>query len=137
MQGKLRQYLAKAEFNARKGGEAVARQRALLGDLEREGRDTLLAEALLQTLIRTQQLHDETVARLRKELGVDADQSPSHRLDNQGNRILAALLHDELGALQPFMQRINLRLRQRLQSAGRRAKEVHFIERGMVSVLAI
>jgi CRP-like cAMP-binding protein len=53
------------------------------------------------------------------------------------NRILASLSEDDLALLQPSLVPVELKFRQRLQSANRAIPAVYFIESGLASVVAI
>jgi len=53
------------------------------------------------------------------------------------NKLLARMASSDYAALQPHLQPVELRFRQRLDTAGRRIKSAYFIERGLASVVAI
>lgn len=53
------------------------------------------------------------------------------------NRILNALSDADLALLEPQMETVSLKCRQRLQSANRRIDHVYLVESGIVSVVAI
>ncbi|QOZ45534.1 hypothetical protein XH89_20125 [Bradyrhizobium sp. CCBAU 53340] len=66
----IQQYLAQAEQHAAAASRLVARQEALVRQLERDGHDTSDAFKVLATLRDTQALHEQAVVRLQEELGV-------------------------------------------------------------------
>jgi CRP-like cAMP-binding protein len=142
---KLRSYLSRAEQHVARGNELIARQRALILDLTEDGYATEIAESILQSLLETQRLQEESLARLMDELKAEAPEEwkaryapvdPRHRL-NEGNGLLNSLPIEDLTLLQPFLEGMKLRVRQRLQLANRKMKAVHFPESGMISVMAI
>ena len=53
------------------------------------------------------------------------------------NRLLGSLSRTDLALLQPFLVPVNLRFRQRLQSANRTVKAAYFPDSGLASVVAI
>jgi CRP-like cAMP-binding protein len=57
--------------------------------------------------------------------------------DNPRNRLLGALSDADFALMQPHLEPVPLRLRERLQSANRRVQYVYFPERGLASVVAI
>jgi CRP-like cAMP-binding protein len=57
--------------------------------------------------------------------------------NQQRNHILAALSSSDLAILQPHLEPVPLRFRERLQSANRQVKDVYFLESGIASVVAI
>jgi hypothetical protein len=65
----LQQHLAQAERHAAEGRRHLARQEALVAELDRDGHDTTEARKVLATLRATQTLHEEDVGRLLGELG--------------------------------------------------------------------
>lgn len=60
--------LAQAEQNAAQGERHLARQEALIAELDRHGHDTTEALKLLVTLRKTQVLHQQDVERIAQEL---------------------------------------------------------------------
>jgi hypothetical protein len=64
---KVGERLAQAEANVAKP-EHVARQRALITDLERLGHDATFAKGLLKVFSETQMLHEQHRDRLHREL---------------------------------------------------------------------
>src|SRR5215471_18386455 len=58
-QGALQQHLAQAERHIAQGVVHLARQRALIAELDRAGHDTEEARAILDTLMETQVLHEQ------------------------------------------------------------------------------
>ena len=144
---KLKNYITRAERNAARGREIIARQRTLISEIEQDGHDTLSAESILRTLLQSQKMHEDALDRLVEALRAEfpeewrartkddvADVSP---VSNEGNRLLNSLSFADLGKLQPFLERVKLRLRQRLQIANRKISDVHFLESGLVAVMAI
>lgn len=61
-------HLAMAERHVKEGEQHVAKQRALVGDLERDGRDTAVAIKLLKEFEELQGLHVADRDRLLAEL---------------------------------------------------------------------
>src|SRR5690349_23974109 len=55
----------------------------------------------------------------------------------RGNRILRALNPADAALLQPLLEPVKLRFRQRLQVSNRRIAEVYFLESGLASVVAV
>ena len=53
------------------------------------------------------------------------------------NRVLACLSSSDLALLQPFLEPVKLKFRQKLQSANRQVQSVYFVESGIASVVAI
>ncbi len=64
----IQQYLEQAERHAAEGRQLVARQEALVAELDRDGHDTDAARKVLETLRETQSLHEADVRRLLEEL---------------------------------------------------------------------
>src|SRR5262245_30354253 len=56
---------------------------------------------------------------------------------NRGNKLLNSLPFADLTLMQPFLERVGLKSRSRLQVARQIVKTVHFPESGMVSVVAV
>src|SRR5262249_9501511 len=143
---KLKNYITRAERNAARGRQIIARQRTLISEMEQDGHDTLRAESILRTLLQSQKLHEDALDRLVEQLRIEfpeewrartkdvADVGP---VSNEGSRLLNSLSYADLGRLQPFLERVKLRFRQRLQIANRKISEVHFLESGLVAVVAI
>jgi CRP-like cAMP-binding protein len=141
----LRRKLARAKQHSAKARESVARQRALILRLENERRDTSSAEDILRTMIETQRLHEDGERRLIEELKSVAPEewrlTYAERLEaptaNRGNALLNSLVLGDLNLMQPFLERVSLKFRSRLQMANRTMKTVHFPESGMISVIAV
>lgn len=57
--------------------------------------------------------------------------------DTQPNALLSWLSHADQELFRPHMKRVDLKFRQRLQSANRKIETVYFIESGIASVVAI
>jgi hypothetical protein len=68
----LLEHLAQAERHVAEGERDIARQREIIAELERDGRDTTLARALLEQFEEVELLHIEGRDRLRKELEDDS-----------------------------------------------------------------
>lgn len=64
----LERHLELAERHVRTGERLLARQRAVLGELRRDGHDTLQADRLLVNLEQTQALHVADRDRVKREL---------------------------------------------------------------------
>ena len=56
---------------------------------------------------------------------------------NRGNKLLGSLSFGDLALMQPFLERVVLKFRYRLQMANRAMKMVYFPESGMISVVAV
>jgi hypothetical protein len=65
----LQRHLAQAEQHVALGDQQVARQRALVAELERDGHDTQSSRDLLEQFEEMQKLHIANRDRLRAELG--------------------------------------------------------------------
>jgi hypothetical protein len=61
-------YVAQAQQRVTQGEVLIAEQRQRVADLRRDGRDTSGSEALLKSLLDSQQLHEEGLARLVREI---------------------------------------------------------------------
>jgi CRP-like cAMP-binding protein len=141
----LRRELARAKQRSSKARESVARERELILRLEKEGRNTSMAEDILRTLIETQHLYEDAEHRLIEELKSVAPEE--WRLNyaqqlgapptNKGNKLLNSLPFNDLALIQPFLESVGLNLGSRLQIANRSMKTVHFPESGMISVVAV
>src|SRR5262249_47717493 len=105
----------------------------------------LVAEDVLNTLIETQHLCEDAERRRIHELKSIAPEewrlkyaeelkAPSA---NIGNKLLNSLPFTDLALMQPFLERIGLNFRSRLQMANRTIKTIHFPESGMISVVAV
>ena len=55
----------------------------------------------------------------------------------RGNRILNAMSNADLALLQPHLEKVPLKFRQRLQSSHRSIRNVYFPECGIASVVAV
>ena len=64
------QHLAQAERHVAEGMRHIAKQEALIANLDRDGHDTAEAIKMLGTLRTTQALHEQQVERCLRELGV-------------------------------------------------------------------
>ena len=64
----LRRELAKAKRRSAKARDAVAAQRQVILDLEKNRRDVSMAEDVLRTLIEAQHLYEDAERRLIEEL---------------------------------------------------------------------
>src|SRR5262245_49326532 len=141
----LRKRLKRATERCTKGRGSIARQRALILDLENRGRDTSLADDLLRTMVETQHQLEATERDLVDELKLLAPvewhlnyaQKIEGRLSNKGNKLLNSLSFNDIALMQPFLERVSLKLRDRLQMANRILNTVHFPESGMISVVAV
>ena len=65
-------HLAQAERHVAEGEQHIARQRELIDEMKRDGRDITMAVELLQTFERTQASHVEDRDRIRAELSNSA-----------------------------------------------------------------
>jgi hypothetical protein len=65
----LERHLAESEKDVVEGRVHIANQIRIIEDLKAGGHDTTVAEALLNTLMETQRLHENYRDRLRRELG--------------------------------------------------------------------
>lgn len=63
---------------------------------------------------------------------IDVGKKTAHR-----NRVLNALSEEDLALLQPHLEVVRLKLRQRLEGANRKIRAVYFLESGIASVVAI
>jgi hypothetical protein len=141
----LRRQIARAKQRSAKARDSVAHQRALILDLEKDKRDTSVAEDVLRTLIETQHLCEDAERRLIHELrSVAPEEWRSKYAEelkappaNIGNKLLNSLPFTDLALLQPFLERIGLSFRSRLQMANRTMKTIYFPESGMISVVAV
>ncbi len=66
----LQHDLAQAERHVARGGRHLARQEAIIAELDRDGHDTTEALKMLATMRATQALHEQDVRRLLKQLGL-------------------------------------------------------------------
>jgi CRP-like cAMP-binding protein len=141
----LKRKLARAKQHSAKARDSVARQRALILDLEQNRRDTSMAEDVLRTMIETQHLHELSERKLIEELKSVAPEewrlNYAEKLEappgNRGNKLLQSLAASDLALLQPLLERVALKFRSRLQLANRTMKFVHFPQSGMISVMAV
>src|SRR5262249_39540743 len=141
----LRRQLARAKQRSAKARDSVDRQRTLILDLEKDKHDTSVAEDVLRTLIETQHLCEDDERRLIHELRSVAPEEWRLKYAevlkappaNIGNKLLNALPFTDLALIQPFLERIGLSFRSRLQMANRTMKTIHFPESGMISVVAV
>jgi len=140
----LRQKLAKLKLHSARAQEAVARQRDLIRRLEEGRRDTSVAEELLDAMTETLRIFEDSQSSFIDELKLVAPEE--WRLDyaeieapaaNQGNKLLNSLPFADLALMQPFLERVGLNFHSRLQITNRALKTVHFLENGMVSVIAV
>ena len=141
----LRRELARARERSAKARGSVDRQRQLILDLEKNRRDTSIAEEVLRTLIEAQHLYEDAERHLIEELKQVAPEewrsSYAEKLEvpaaNIGNKLLNSLSFADLTLMQPFLERVGLRLHSRLQMANRSMTTVHFPESGLISVVAL
>ena len=141
----LRQEIARAKKLSAKARDVVARQRELILRLEKDHHDTSVAEELLDTMIQTLRVCEDSESSLIDQLKTIAPEewrlNYEKKLEapaaNRGNKLLSSLPTDDLTLMQPFLERVALSLRSRLQIARRIMDTVHFLESGMVSVIAV
>src|SRR5215510_7291685 len=98
---KLKNYITRAERNAARARQIIARQRTLISEMEQDGHDTLRAESILRTLLQSQMLHEDALDRLVEELRTEFpeewrarskdDEFDVSPVSNEGNRILNSL----------------------------------------------
>src|SRR5262249_7581642 len=137
--------LARAKQRSAKAWDSVDRQRALILEVEKDRSDTSVAEDVLNTLIETQHLCEDAERCLIHELRSIAPEEWRLKYAeelkappaNIGNRLLNSLPFTDLALIQPFLERIGLSFRSRLQMANRTMKTIHFPESGMISVVAV
>src|SRR5262249_9493860 len=137
--------LGRAKQRSGQARNSVARQRTVILDLEKERHDTSVAEDVLRTLIETQHLYEDAERRLIEELKLVAPVewrlNYAEKLEappaNKGNKLLNSLPFTDLALIQPFLERVGLTFRSRLQMANRIMKTIHFPESGMISVVAV
>jgi hypothetical protein len=95
----LKRELARAKQRSSKARESVARERELILRLEKEGRNTSMAEDILRTLIETQHLYEDAERRLIEEFKAVAPEewrlnyAQEHEAPptNKGNKLLNSL----------------------------------------------
>ena len=141
----LRREIARAKQRSAKARDAVSRQGTLILDLEKERHDTSMAEDVLRTLIETRRLYEDAKRGLIEELKLVAPEewrlSYAEKLQapprNKGNKLLNSLPFADFALIQPFLERVNLKYRSRLQMTNRAMKAVHFPESGMISIVAV
>src|SRR5262245_24250791 len=141
----LKRELARAKQRLAKACDAIDRQRALILDLEEDRRDSSVAEEILRTLIETQHPCEDAARRLIEELKLVAPQewraNYAEKLEappaNKGNKLLNSLPYTDLALIQPFLERVGLKFRSRLQMANRAMRAIHFPEGGMISIFAV
>jgi CRP-like cAMP-binding protein len=138
----LKQYLAKAQSHAVKGRETIDRQIALISRLRNDGHDTSMAESILRTMVETQRLHEDAVLKLSQEINGEseirlerkpADVAPT----NEGNYLLRRLPDEDFALVQPLLQSVRYRFRERLHTANKKVNMVHFLDSGLVSIFAV
>jgi CRP-like cAMP-binding protein len=61
----------------------------------------------------------------------------NQRPNQPANRLLACLASADLALLEAYLEPVELRFREQLESANRKIKNAYFIERGLASVVAI
>jgi len=140
----LREKLAGLKQRSAKARDAVGRQRELILRLEKEQRDTSVAEELLDAMTETLRVYDDAESCFIDELKSVASEewrlNYAERLEapaaNKGNKLLNLLPFTDLTLMQPFLERVGLKChsRLRLQVATRIMKTVHFPESGMISL---
>jgi hypothetical protein len=104
-----------------------------------------MTEDVLRTLIETQRLYEDAERGLIEELKLVAPEewrlSYAEKLQapptNKGNKLLNSLPFADFALIQPFLERVSLKFRSRLQMANRAMKAVHFPESGMISIVAV
>src|SRR5262249_31931187 len=95
--------------------------------------------------IEAQHLYEDAEHRLIEELKAVAPEEwrlhYAEKLEapraNKGNKLLNSLSFGDLTLMQPFLERVGLRFRSRLQMANRAMKAIHFPESGMISIVAV
>jgi CRP-like cAMP-binding protein len=141
----LRQKLARLKQRSAKARDAVARQRELILRLEEEQRHTSVAEDFLHAMTETLRVYEDAESCFIDELKLVAPEewrlNYAEKLEappaNKGNKLLSSLPFTDLTLMQPFLERVGLNSRSRLQITNRILKTVHFLESGMVSVVAV
>ena len=141
----LRQEIARVKQLSARARDVVARQRELILRLEKDHHDTSVAEELLDTMIQTLRVCEDTESRFTDQLKAIAPEEWRLKYEkkleapaaNRGNKLLNSLPSEDLILMQPFLERVALNLHSRLQIARRILDTVHFLESGMVSVIAV
>ncbi|HJX81309.1 MAG TPA: hypothetical protein VJ248_04715, partial [Candidatus Udaeobacter sp.] len=113
----LRRELAEAKRRLAKARDSIARQRALILDLEKNHRDTSVAEDVLRTLVQTHHLYEDAERCLIDELKSVAPEqwraNYAEKLEappsNIGNKLLNTLPFTDLALIQPFLERVGLK----------------------------
>lgn len=137
--------LDQARSQSTQGLALISRQRLVIEDLEARGCDTSTAEAILDTMLATQRLLEEFASTLEQEVRQRSleGRKASHAAgnvpppQNRGNRILASLPQDEFSTIQPYLERTELRPRQRLQTVNRKLDAVYFLDSGLAAVMTV
>jgi len=134
----LKRRLAVAKQRSARGRQAIARQQALILDLEKAQHETSVAERVLSTMTETQHLYEEAERELIDELRLVAPEEFAEVAKrppaNEGNKLLSTLLLSDFLLMQPHLKPIDLRFRHRFQMANRIMKTVHFPDSGIISV---
>jgi len=141
----LKQRFATLKQRSAKARDALERQRELILHLETNHHDTSAAEELLRVMIGTLRVYEDAESCLIDELKLVAPEewrlNYAEKLEpsatNRGNKLLNSLPLPDLTLIQPFLERVLMKFRSRLQVAGQISKTVHFLESGMVSVVAV
>ena len=140
----LKQKIASLKLHSARARDAVARQRGVIRRLENEKHDTSVAEELLSAMTETLRVYEDAERIFIDELKLVAPKvwrsEYAEKLEapavNAGNKLLNSLPIADLTLMQPFLERVGLKFRSRLQIRNRALKIVHFLESGMVSVVA-
>jgi len=141
----LKRELGRAKQRSAKARDSVDRQRELILDLENNRRDTSMAEDVLRTLIEAQHLYEDAERRLIEELKLVAPEewrlNYAEKLEappaNKGNTLLNSLSFSDFALIQPFLERVALKFRSRLQMPNRAMMAIHFPESGMISIFTV
>jgi hypothetical protein len=64
----LLKYLAQAQQHVAQGAVLIAEQKQRIADMRRSGQHTAGSEALLNSLLESQQLHEDSAARIVREI---------------------------------------------------------------------
>jgi len=79
---KERQYLAEADRHLDTANHCLVRQLRALSALGRHGANLSLAEAVLKTMLRTQELMVQDKERIERKLGLDGDSGTDRNTDS-------------------------------------------------------
>jgi hypothetical protein len=64
----LLKHLAQAQQHVAQGAVLIAEQKKRIADMRRSGQDTAGSEALLKSLLESQQLYEDSVAKIVREI---------------------------------------------------------------------